>query len=119
MNRWATISRPFHGLHLWSAGGGMTMNTIRVMLTLAAVAIASATTASERTLAGGQNRSGASELAGTTWKTVRLQAGEETTLVPGEGSKNTITFQSNGRAVDRDDFKRGSRPRKTSPAIEM
>src|SRR5258706_15005271 len=84
------------------------MNTIRVMLTLAAVAIASATTASERTLAGGQNRSGAGELAGTSWELVRLQAGDGKTLVPGDGSKYTITFQSNGRVVARGDCKRGS-----------
>src|SRR5258706_7410192 len=99
MNRWATISRPFHGLHLWSAGGGMTMNTIRVMLTLAAVAIASATTASERTLAGGQNRSRASELARTSWKMVRLQASGGTTLGPRDGSEYNITLQSQRRGV--------------------
>src|SRR5258706_10444310 len=106
MNRWATISRPFHGLHLWSAGGGMTMNTIRVMLTLAAVAIACVTTGSERTFAGGQNRSGASELAGTSWKLVRLQAGGETTLGPGEGAKYTITLQNSGRGVSPSDCTR-------------
>src|SRR5258706_12285607 len=101
MNRWATISRPFHGLHLWSAGGGMTMNTIRVMLTLAAVAIASATKASERTLAGGQNRSGGGELPGTSWKIVRLQGGAGKTLVPGEGSKKPHTFSRKGRVETR------------------
>ena len=97
----------------------MTMNTIRVMLTLAAVAIASATTGSERTFAGGQNRSGASELAGTSWKLVRLQAGDETTLVPGDGSKYTITFQSNGRVAARVDCNRGSSTWKSSRANEL
>ena len=69
------------------------MSIIRVLLTLTAVAIASATTVTEQTLAGGQNRSAANELAGTSWKLVRLQAGDETTLVPSDGSKYTITFR--------------------------
>jgi para-nitrobenzyl esterase len=96
----------------------MTLNTIRVMLTLAAVAIASATTGSERIFAGGQ-RTGASELAGTSWKLVRLQAGDETTLVPGDGSKYTLTFQSNGRVVARVDCNRGSSSWKSSRANEL
>ena len=75
----------------------MTTNIIRVMLTLAAVAIVSATTSSELTFAGGQNPSGANELAGTSWKLVKFQTGDETTLVPDDGSKYTITFGSNGR----------------------
>ena len=95
------------------------MSKIRVMLTLAAVAIASATTGSERTFAGGQNRSGTSELAGTSWKLVRLQAGDETTLVPGDGSKYTITFQGNGRVVARVDCNRGSSTWKSSRANEL
>lgn len=95
------------------------MSIIRVMFTLAALAIASATTGSERTLAVGQNRSGASELSGTSWKLVRLQAGDETTLVPGDGSKYTITFQSNGRVVARVDCNRGSSTWKSSRANEL
>ena len=95
------------------------MSIIRVVLTLAAFAIVFATTASERTLAGGQNRSGASELAGTSWKLVRLQAADETTLVPGDGSLYTITFQSNGRVVARVDCNRGSSTWKSSRANEL
>ena len=101
------------------ARGGMTMNTIRVMLTLAAVAIASATAGSERTFSRGQNRSGASELAGTSWKLVRLQAGDETTLVPADGSKYTITFRSDGRVVARVDCNRGSSTWKSGGANEL
>ena len=95
------------------------MTIIRLILTLAALAIAFATTASERSLAGGQNQSGVSELAGTSWKLVRLQAGDETTLVPGDGSKYTITFQSNGRVVARVDCNRGSSTWKSGRANEL
>src|SRR6185436_4829666 len=101
------------------ARGGMTMNTIRVMLTLAAVAIASATAGSERTFSRAQNRSGASELAGTSWKLVRLQAGDETTLVPADGSKYTITFRSDGRVVARVDCNRGSSTWRSSRGNEL
>ena len=95
------------------------MSRIRVMLTLVAIAIASVTTVSEQTFAGGQGRSGTSELAGTSWKLVRLQAGDETTLVPGDGSKYTITFQSNGRVAARVDCNRGSSTWKSSRANEL
>ena len=76
----------------------MRTNIIRVTLALAAVAIASATTSSELTFAGGQSSSGANELAGTSWKLVRLQTGDETTLVPDDGSKYTVTFGRDGRS---------------------
>jgi heat shock protein HslJ len=91
----------------------MRMSFIRMILTLAVVAIASTT------FARGQNRSGANELAGTSWKLVRLQAGDETTLVPGDGSKYTITFQSNGRVVARVDCNHGSSTWKSSRANEL
>jgi para-nitrobenzyl esterase len=97
----------------------MRTNTIRVMLALAAVAIASATTSSELTFAGGQNRSGANELAGTSWKLVRLQTGDETTLVPDDGLKYTITFGSNGRVSARVDCNRGSSTWRSSRANEL
>ena len=97
----------------------MRTNIIRVMLTLAAVAIASATTSSELTFAGGQNPSGANELAGTSWKLVRLQTGDETTRVPDDGSKYTITFGSNGRVSARVDCNRGSSTWKSGRANEL
>lgn len=86
----------------------MRTNIIRALLTLAAVASVSATTSSELTSARGQNRSSANELAGTSWKLVKLQSGDETTSVPDDGSKYTITFGSNGRVTTRVDCNRGS-----------
>ena len=100
----------------------MRTNIIRVLLTLAAVAtipIASATTNSELTFAGGQNSSGANELAGTSWKLVRMQAGDETTIVPGDGSKYTITFGNDGRVTARVDCNRGSSTWKSLRANEL
>ena len=100
----------------------MRTNIIRVMLTLTAVAamvIASVTTSSHLTFAGGQNPSGANELAGTSWKLVRLQTGDETTLVPDDGSKYTITFGSNGRVSARVDCNRGSSTWRSSRANEL
>ena len=97
----------------------MRTNIIRVMLTLAAVAIASATTSSELTFAGGQKPSAANELAGTSWKLVKFQGGDETTLVPDDGSKYTITFGSNGRVSARVDCNRGSSTWKSSRGNEL
>jgi heat shock protein HslJ len=89
----------------------MKTNIVRVMLTLAALAamvLTAATTNSELTFAFGQNSSGANELAGTSWKLVKLQAGDETMLVPDDGSKYTITFGGNGRVSSRVDCNRAS-----------
>jgi para-nitrobenzyl esterase len=83
------------------------------------VAIASGTTSSELIFAGGQNTSGAHELAGTSWKLVKLQAGDETTQVSGDGSKYTITFGSNGRVTARVDCNRGSSTWKSARANEL
>ena len=83
------------------------MNIIRAILTLAAVAIAFMTTSSELTFAGG-NPTAMSELAGTSWKLVKLQGGDEQTSVPDDGSKYTITFGRNGRVTARVDCNRGS-----------
>ena len=100
----------------------MRTNIIRVMLTGAAVAamvIASATNSSELTFAGGQKSSPANELAGTSWKLVKFQGGDETTLVPDDGSKYTITFGSDGRVSARVDCNRGSSTWKSSRANEL
>ena len=97
----------------------MRTNIIRVILTLAAVAIVSATTNSELTLAGRQNPSGANGLAGTSWKLVKLQTGDDTTLVPDDGSKYTITFRSDGRVVARVDCNRGSSTWRSSRPGEL
>jgi para-nitrobenzyl esterase len=100
----------------------MKTNTIRVMVTLAAVAtmaIASATTNSELTFAGGPNPSGANGLAGTSWKLIKLQGDDEMTSVPDDPSKYTITFGRDGRVVTRVDCNRGSSTWKSSRGNEL
>ena len=97
----------------------MRTHIIRVMLTLAAVTIALATTSSELISAAAQNSGGTKELAGTSWKLVRLQAGDETTLVPGDGSKYTITFGRDGRVSARVDCNRGSSTWRSPRANEL
>jgi len=83
------------------------------------VTTASATTTPEQPSAGAQNSSGANELAGTSWKLVKLQTGDETMLVPDDGSKYTITFGSNGRVTARVDCNNGSSTWKSSGANEL
>lgn len=90
----------------------MRTNLIRVLLTLALFATAS----SHPPSAVGQNPS---ELAGTSWKLVRLQTGDETILVPDDASKYTITFGSNGRVSSRVDCNRASSTWKSSRANEL
>jgi heat shock protein HslJ len=48
------------------------------------------------------------ELAGTSWQLVKLQAPDETTHVPDDKSKYTITFGRNGRVTSRVDCNRAS-----------
>ena len=91
----------------------MKTDLIRLMLVIATVIIVSPATIS---LANPQNPS---ELAGTSWKLIRLQAADETTLVPGDGSKYTITFGSNGRVSARVDCNRGSSTWKSNRANEL
>lgn len=87
----------------------MRTNIIRVLLTLTAIAIASAT-------AGAQNQSG---LAGTSWKLVKLLGGDEVTTVPDDGAKYTITFNSNGRVSARVDCNRGGSSWKSTRPNEL
>jgi heat shock protein HslJ len=84
----------------------MKINTIRLLLALA-VAIISAITNSEHTQASGQKSSGASELAGTSWQLVKLQGADESTTVPDDKSKYTITFGRDGRVTARVDCNTG------------
>lgn len=79
----------------------MKINAIRLLLALA-VAIISAT---EGTHALGQK---ASELAGTSWQLVKLQAADESMHVPDDKSKYTITFGRDGRVTTRVDCNRAS-----------
>lgn len=91
----------------------MKTNLVCVLLTIAAVAMVSPTLSS---LAQPQN---SSELTGTSWKLVRFQAPDETTVVPGDGSKYTITFGSDGRVTARVDCNRASSTWRSPRANEL
>jgi para-nitrobenzyl esterase len=97
----------------------MKMNTIRLILALVAVAITSAITGSERTLASGQKSSGASELVGTSWQLVKLHGADDTTLVPDDRSKYTIKFGRDGRVAVRVDCNRGGSTWRSTGAGEL
>jgi para-nitrobenzyl esterase len=90
----------------------MKMNTMRLMLALVVVAI----TLSMRTPATAQN---SSELAGTSWQLVKLNAPDETTHVPNDRSKYTITFGRNGRVTARVDCNRASSTWRSTRAGEL
>lgn len=98
----------------------MSMNTIRLMLALVAVATASAAiTGSERTFASGQKSSWASELDGTSWQLVKFQGPDDTTLVPDDKSKYTIRFGGDGRVAVRVDCNRGGSTWRSTRAGEL
>ena len=50
----------------------------------------------------------ASGLVGTSWKLVRFQGSDDTTLTPDDGSKYTIEFQPEGKLAARIDCNRGA-----------
>ena len=79
---------------------------IRVILMLMAIAIATAITCSQLTVATVQ--SGGGELDGTSWQLVKLQAADESTYTPDDRSKYTITFGRDGRVTARVDCNRSS-----------
>ena len=81
--------------------------------------VASATTTPGPAAAIAQNSSSANELAGTSWKLVKLQTGDETTLVPDDPTKYTITFGSNGRVSAQVDCNRGSSTWKAGRGNEL
>jgi para-nitrobenzyl esterase len=85
------------------------MNTMRLMLALVVVAIT-------LSIATGQN---SGELAGTSWRLVKLQAPDETTYVPDDKSKYTITFGRNGRVTARVDCNRASSTWRSTRAGEL
>lgn len=95
------------------------MRTNIVPLILTAMLIASATASSHLTFASGQNPSASNALAGTSWKLVKFQTGDDATLVPDDGSKYTITFGSNGRVTSRVDCNRGSSTWRSARANEL
>lgn len=88
-------------------------------VTSAAIPTASATTTPGSTPGTAQDPKRTEELAGTSWKLVKLQTGDETTHVPDDGSKYTITFGANGRVTTRVDCNRASRTWKSPRAGEL
>ena len=60
-----------------------------------------------------------SELAGTSWQLVKLQAPDETIHTPTDKSKYTITFGRNGRVTARVDCNRGGSSWKSPKAGEL
>jgi len=91
----------------------MKTNLTRVLVAIAAVAIVSPTLGS---MARPQHQS---DLNGTSWKLVRFQAPDETTVVPGDGSKYTITFGGDGRVTARVDCNRASSTWRSPGASEL
>ena len=86
----------------------MKTNAFRaILLALAALTIASAVP---------QN---SSELAGTSWQLIKLQGPDDTTIVPGDKSKYTITFGSDGRVSARVDCNSASSTWRSSGAGQL
>ena len=59
------------------------------------------------------------DLAGTSWQLIKLQGPDETTMVPGDKSKYTITFGSDGRVTARVDCNTASSTWKSSGADQL
>jgi heat shock protein HslJ len=61
------------------------------------------------------------DLGGTTWRLVKFEGGDETTLTPDDPAKYTIAFQSDGRLSARIDCNRGMGTWKSSgpPQLEF
>lgn len=96
----------------------MKTNTIRLLLTLASVAVASAALTSTRPVAGVQ-KSGGNELSGTSWRLVKFQGPDERTFTPDDKSKYTIKFGSNGRVEARVDCNRANSTWKAKSSGEL
>ena len=90
-------------------------------VTSAAIPTATATVAEtpEPAPASAQDPKRTDELAGTSWKLVKLQTGDETTHVPDDGSKYTIMFSNNGRVTTQVDCNRASSTWKSARAGEL
>ena len=93
----------------------MTTKIFRVVLVLAAVALAATPTNSQR----GVGARKSDELSGTSWKLVKLQGDDETTSVPDRPSKYTITFGRNGRVTTRVDCNRGGSTWRSTGANQL
>ena len=77
----------------------MTIRVLRIALVLMIVTAA--------LKAGSPPQSQSSELAGTSWQLVKFQGSDNTTLVPDNKSKYTITFGTDGQVSARVDCNRG------------
>ena len=93
----------------------MKTNTLRVMLAIASVAIASASLSA----AHGQRSSANNPLSGTSWQLVKFQGPDERTFTPDDKSKYTIKFGSDGRVVARVDCNRASSTWRVSANDEL
>jgi heat shock protein HslJ len=93
----------------------MKKNAIRVILTLASVAIVSASLPSVlATVQKSRN-----PLSGTSWQLVKFQGPDETTVTPDDKSKYTVRFGSDGRVVARVDCNRASSTWKVNAKGEL
>jgi para-nitrobenzyl esterase len=68
---------------------------------------------------GSGQKSGTSELSGTSWQLVKLNAPDDSVHVPDDRSKYTITFGRNGRVTARVDCNRASSTWKSNRAGEL
>ena len=82
-------------------------------------ATATVATTSDLPSAGAQEAQRTDELAGTSWKLVKLQTGDEETHVPDDATKYTITFGANGRVTTRVDCNQASSTWKSPRAGEL
>ncbi|HKE57710.1 MAG TPA: META domain-containing protein [Pyrinomonadaceae bacterium] len=94
-------------------------NTLRVMLALASVGIASASLSSAPKFASGQKSGSGYQLSGTSWQLVKFQGPDESTYTPDDKSKYTIKFGGDGRVVARVDCNRASSTWKATEKGEL
>ena len=87
----------------------MKPNTIRLMIALAVTFTFPITSSSRQK----------SELDGTSWQLVKLNAADDTTLIPDDRSKYTITFGRDGRVTVRVDCNRGRSTWRSTRAGEL
>ena len=95
----------------------MRMKMRRLVLALTTLVFTCSTAGYPHTLSA--QKSGASELSGTSWQLVKLNAPDESTHVPDDKSKYTITFGRNGRVTARVDCNRASSTWKSTRAGEL
>ena len=66
-----------------------------------------------------QKSSGGSDLSGTSWQLVKVNTADESTVVPDDKSKYTITFRKDGRVTARVDCNRASSTWRSKRAGEL